>query len=82
MAHVWAYFAASLSFVLGHWLLFYGTIAQIVVILTTVGYGTAGLYYLDASDRTSLIAERELILIMVAILVLVILLSDWAGSTL
>ncbi len=25
LAHIWAYFAASLAFILAHWLLFYGT---------------------------------------------------------
>ncbi|MBX4201937.1 hypothetical protein KW803_03560, partial [Candidatus Saccharibacteria bacterium] len=34
LAHIWAYFSASLAFVLSHWLLFYGSIAQIIVILT------------------------------------------------
>lgn len=80
MAHVWAYFAGSLVYVLGHWLLFYGVIAQIVVILTTVGYGTAGLYYLDATDRSTGLVRRELLIIMVAILVLVIGLSNWTDS--
>jgi hypothetical protein len=81
LAHVWAYFAAALAFILGHWLLFYGSVAQIIVILTTVGYGLAALYYLDASDRLSRLMERQLILIMIAILVVVFLLSDWSGVT-
>src|SRR5581483_7922875 len=38
IANIWAYFAASLAFVLGHWLLFYGSISQILVFLTTIGY--------------------------------------------
>jgi len=81
LAHVWAYFAAALAFILGHWLLFYGSVAQIIVILTTVGYGLAALYYLDASDRLSRLMERQLLLIMIAILVVVFILSDWSGVT-
>jgi hypothetical protein len=81
LAHVWAYFAAALAFILGHWLLFYGSVAQIIVILTTVGYGLAALYYLDASDRLSRLMQRQLLLIMIAILVVVFLLSDWSGIT-
>jgi hypothetical protein len=81
IAQVWAYFAASLAYILGHWLIFYGVVAQIVVILTTVGYGTAGLYYLDATDKANSLIKRELLLIMGAILVLVIALSNWKGVT-
>jgi len=81
LAHVWAYFAASLAFILGHWLLFYGTVAQIIVLLTTIGYGLAALYYLDATDRLTSVIQRQLLAIMGAILLIVLLLSDWTGST-
>lgn len=81
IAHIWAYFAASLTFILGHWLIFYGVVAQIVIILATVGYGTAGLYYLDAFDNSSSLVRRELLITMGTILILVILLSSWKGVT-
>lgn len=81
LAHIWGWFCASLAFILGHWLLFYGTIAQIIVIITTVGYTLGALYYLDANDRLSKLLQRQLLSIMFAILLLVLLLSDWTGST-
>jgi len=81
LAHVWAYFSAALAFILGHWLLFYGSVAQIIIILTTIGYGLAAMYYLDATDRLSRLMERQLVLIMIAILLVVFLLSDWSGVT-
>jgi hypothetical protein len=81
LAHVWAYFSASLAFILGHWLLFYGTIAQIIVLLTTIGYGLAALYYLEATDKLSPLIQRQLLAIMGAILLIVLLLSDWTGAT-
>ncbi len=81
LAHVWAYFAASLAFVLGHWLLFYGSIAQIIVLLTNIGYGLAALYYLEAKGRLNPNLQRQLLAIMCAILVIVVVLSDWTGST-
>jgi hypothetical protein len=81
LAHVWAYFSASLAFILGHWLLFYGSIAQIIVLLTNVGYGLAAMYYLDAKDRLTVTLQHQLLAIMCAILVIVIVLSDWTGST-
>lgn len=81
LSHLWALFSASLAFVLGHWLLFYGTIAQITVLLTTIGYGLAALYYLDASDRLTDSVRRQLMVFMFFILLIVIVLSDWKGRT-
>ncbi len=81
LAHAWAFFSGSLAFILGHWLLFYGTIAQIIVFLTVVGYCLAGLYYLDATERLTPSLQRQMLGIMSAILLIVIVLSDWTGST-
>jgi hypothetical protein len=81
LAHIWAYFCASLAFILGHWLLFYGDVPQIIVILTTIGYGLAAFYYLEASERLTALLQKQLLAIMFAILIIVLLLSDWAGST-
>lgn len=81
LAHLWAFFSGSLAFVLGHWLLFYGTIAQIIVLLTTIGYCLAGLYYLDATERLTPSLQRQMLGIMSAILLIVIVLSDWTGAT-
>ncbi len=66
LAHVWAFFSASLAFVLSHWLLFYGTIAQIIVFLTTIGYCLAALYYLDATERLTPSLQRQMLGIMSA----------------
>ena len=81
LAHAWAFFSASLAFVLGHWLLFYGTVAQTIVILTTIGYCLAALYYLDATERLTQSLQKQMLSIMTAILVIVLILSDWTGST-
>jgi hypothetical protein len=82
LAHIWAYFSASLAFILAHWLLFYGTIAQIIIILTTIGYGLAALYYLDATERLSVLLKRQMVGIMLAILLIIVVFSNWTGSTL
>ncbi|MBI2589294.1 hypothetical protein HYW35_03805 [Candidatus Saccharibacteria bacterium] len=81
LAHCWAYFAAGLAFVLGHWLLFYGTIAQIILLLTVIGYGIVALYYLDAAQRLTDSIRRYMLGIMFVILVIVLVLSDWTGRT-
>jgi hypothetical protein len=82
LAHIWAFFSASLAFVLAHWLLFYGSIAQIIVILTTIGYGLAALYYLDATDKLTDSLRKQLLGIMLAILLIIVVFSNWSGSTL
>jgi hypothetical protein len=81
LSHTWAYFSAGLAFILGHWLLYYGTLPQIIVILTTVGYSLAALYYLEASDKLNQGLQRQLLLIMFAILLVILVLSDWSGAT-
>ena len=51
LAYIWGYFGAGLVWVLGHWLLFYGGISQPVLLLVTIGFGLASLYYLDHQGR-------------------------------
>ena len=79
-SHTWAYFAASLIWVLGHWLLFYGAFAQPTVLLSAIGIGLASLYYLKKNDRLSSILRRQIVLVMVAVLVVVVIFSNWSSS--
>jgi hypothetical protein len=80
LSYVWGYFGAALAWLLSHWLLFYGVIAQPTLMLTTLGYGMAVLYYLDHSDRLSKPLRRQFILVMVAIIVITIAFSDWGDK--
>jgi hypothetical protein len=80
-AHTWGYFAASLTWVLSHWLLFYGFIAQPTLILVVFGSGLATLYYLDQNDRLSKLFRRQFIFIMIAILIVIIAFSDWGDKS-
>jgi hypothetical protein len=41
----------------------------------------AALYYLEASERLNRGLERQLLVIMFAILIVVVALSDWRGAT-
>jgi hypothetical protein len=80
LSYVWAYFGAALAWLLGHWLLFYGLIAQITLLLSTLGYGMAALYYLDHNDRLGKATRRQFIFIMLAIVLLVLTFSDWGDK--
>lgn len=79
-AHLWAYFAAALVWVLGHWLLFYNVLAQPTLLLVVIGYGLASLYYLGQTDRLSPVWRRQFILMMIAIVAVVLLFSDWGDK--
>lgn len=71
LSYLWAYFAAALTWVLGHWLLFYGVIAQPTLLLVAVGYGLATLYYLDHYDKLSSLVRAEIVATTCAIIVAV-----------
>lgn len=80
LSHIWGYIAAATTWVLGHWLLYYGFLAQPVLILSLISYGLAALYYLENNDRLSVFIRREVLLIMIAILTILIVLSDWGDK--
>jgi hypothetical protein len=80
LAYFWGYFGAALVWVLGHWLLFYGPIAQPTLLLVAFGFGLGALYYLDHFDKLSLNVRRQIIFIMVAVLLVVLTFSDWGDK--
>jgi hypothetical protein len=80
LAYIWGYFGAALAWVLGHWLLFYGVISQVTLLISALGYGLAVLYYLDHYDRLGKGARRQIIFIMLAIVVVVLAFSDWGDK--
>lgn len=71
LSYLWAFFAVSLTWVLGHWLLFYGPIAQPTLLLVAVGYGLAALYYLDHHDKLSKLVRIEIVTTTCAIVLAV-----------
>jgi hypothetical protein len=80
LAYTWGYFGAALSWLLGHWLLFYSVVAQPTLILTVIGYGLAGLYYFDHTEKLSVIIKRQFVFIMIAILLVILTFSDWGDK--
>lgn len=84
LAYIWAWFSASLVWVLGHWLLYYadGLVAQPVLLLLSIGYGLAALYYLDHTQRLTGVIGRQFVFIMAAITVIILTFSDWGDKVL
>lgn len=80
LSYLWGYFAGALVWVLSHWLLFYGFVAQPTLLLTTVGYGLAALYYFDHNGKLSVLLRRQFVFVMLAIIIVIIMLSDWGDK--
>lgn len=80
LSHIWGYIAAAMTWVLGHWLLYYGFLAQPVLFLSILAYGMATLYYLENNDRLSALVRREVLLIMSAVVIVIILFSSWGDK--
>ncbi len=81
LAYIWAYFGAALAWILGHWLLFYGVVAQPTLLLSVIGFTLATMYYLDHNDRLSTLLKRQFIFMVAAIIVVVLVFSDWGDKT-
>lgn len=80
LSHAWGYFAGAVIWVLGHWLLFYGSVAQPTLLLSVVGFGLSALYYFDQKDRLSPLLRRQFVFIMIAIIMVVLVFSDWGDK--
>ncbi len=80
LAYIWGYFGASLAWLLSHWLLYYGGIAQPTLLLSALGYGIAVIYYLDHHDRLSKGLRWQFVFIMMAVVIAVLTFSDWGDK--
>lgn len=80
LSDVWAYFGAALTWILGHWLLFYGFIAQPTLLLTVISFSLAGVYYLDQTDKLSVLLRRQLIFVMIAVVIILLTFSNWGDK--
>ncbi|HET7059747.1 MAG TPA: hypothetical protein VFH99_00295 [Candidatus Saccharimonadales bacterium] len=80
VAYTWGYFGAALAWLLGHWLIFYGIIAQATLLLSVVGYGLAGIYYLSHEGRLGKGVRRQVVFIMIAVVLVVLAFSDWGDK--
>lgn len=80
LAYLWGYFGAALTWILGHWLLYYGPVAQPTLLLVALGLGIGTLYYLDHFDKLNLQVRRQVIFIMITVLLVVLTFSDWGDK--
>ena len=79
-AYAWAFFCGALTWLTVHWLLFYRAVSQPALIITVIAYGMAALYYLDHTDRMKKGTRRQFISLMVAVVLFILVFSDWSGD--
>jgi hypothetical protein len=77
LSYIWGYFAAALTWLTAHWLLFYQFLSQPTLLLSAIGYGLAALYYFDHYQRLSPALRRQFVFIMIAIVLVVLTFSNW-----
>lgn len=80
LAYIWGYFGAALAWLTSHWLLFYRGVALPTLLLSTLGYGIAALYYLDHTDRLSKGLRQQFLFVMVAVVLIILAFSDWGDK--
>lgn len=80
LSTLWGYFAASLFWLLAHWLLFYGVVAQATLLISVISLGLMSIYYLDANDKLSYGLKRQVLFVMSAMVVIIIVFSDWGDK--
>ena len=79
-AYTWAFFCAALTWLTTHWLLYYKVISQPALIITVIGYGLGALYYLQHTERLKKGIRRQFVFLMVAIILFILVFSDWSGD--
>jgi hypothetical protein len=80
LSGVWAYFATAMVWILSHWLLFYGPIAQPALLLTVLSFGMGGIYFLEKTDRISVLLRRQIVFVVTAIVIIVLVFSEWGDK--
>lgn len=80
IASQWGFFAASLVWVLGHWLLFFGAFAVPALLVFILGFGLGGLYYLNETDKLSGLIRKQIIFVMVFLILILLIFSDWGDK--
>lgn len=81
LVNTWALFGASLAWILSHWLLYYRVFSQVTVLLVVLGFGFGTLYYLSKTARLTVMLKRQIVFIMLAVIIITVLFSDWSDKT-
>jgi hypothetical protein len=70
---IWAILSVNVMWVLGHWLVFAGFVAMPAIVLCSLGFGFAGLYYLRETDKLNPRLRKQIYTIMLTIMAILLL---------
>lgn len=84
IAHLWAVFGAEVALVLGKWHIVYlGVVPQIMLVLSVVGYVLGLLYYINNTrGGVSGGTRKQLIGFSIAVLLMIIIFTNWQPDSL
>lgn len=80
-SYAWAFFCAGIAWLSGHWLIFYGPIAQPALLISVLAYGLSAMYYLEHKDRLTKNIRRQFIAVMFMAVLFLIIFSEWSDKT-
>lgn len=80
LSYSWGYFGAALSWLLAHWLIYYGILSMPTLIICSIGFGLGLLYYIDHVAKVTKLVKQQVIFIMIALIMLVITFSKWGDK--
>lgn len=66
---IWAILSVNLVWVLGHWLVFAGPVAMPAIVLCSLSFSYAGLYYLIETDKLTPRLRKQIYAIVFAIMI-------------
>ena len=69
---VWAILSVNIIWVLSHWLVFAGLVAMPVIVLCSLSFSFAGLYYLMETDRLTSRLRKQIYTIIFAIMIILV----------
>jgi len=81
LTSLWAFFGGCLAWITSHWLLYYGIVAQPALLLSVIGFSLSSMYYLEKAGKLSTLVRRQFLFITLAIIVVVLVFSDWGDKT-
>ena len=78
LAHIWGVFGAEMAWILSHWILNYGFLPQIALLIAVIGYALAVSYYIHyARGGLKESIRNQFIIVTIVIVVVVALFSQW-----
>lgn len=80
LAYFWAYFGATLAWILGHWLIYYKFISQPTLILSLISYSIGTIYYYDNFNKLNKLIKLQFIFILLIMVIIIGFFSGWSNK--